>query len=295
MKFRLALCLYCWAFCSQAGAEPTQFSLGVERFDLTANLLSGDSGVGWVASGGLLAGLTRKTTNGAQSTGFALSLSDSMTVKPSEMRWSFRLRSDRTFPNGNPVRAEDLKFSLERCQKMGKLALVKQIELRSSSTSSDATEWWVDLTAAPGLPLSRLSSELPASLAGCPTLEHSSAVRFGKDLGEGTNFVSAGPFAVTRFKKNELELSRLASPGFNVGPSEIITVRGFDSAERSLSALRLGTIDALFTRDQAVASRAVGDETLLSSNCSGYIVLQRRGLKFNCLDYPDLETITYAR
>jgi hypothetical protein len=122
-------------------------------------------------------------------------------------------------------------------------------------------------------------------------LEEGSSERFGADLGVGSNLVASGYFLIEDFfAGREITLAR--TRGLDTGAGKIV-LRGFRDGLHALTALRTGTIDLFFTEDEEVLTRARGDQTLLSSECSGYRMIQRKGLQVRCGRQVELNELKY--
>jgi len=214
--------------------------------------------------------------------GFRLSLADSLEYRPALGSWLLRLRKGALFWNLEPLRLEDVLFSLERCRGQGTLKGVKTIRGHNKEPIPGLIEQWVRIEWDGSLS-SEQSSALPLMLADCPILEASSAEIFGPDLGLGTNVVSLGSFRVSGFSAGrEFVLVRAGPPFSQKEAVESIVLRGFKDSNQALTALRSGTVDAFFTNTFEVLEKAKKDETLQVSRCSIYMIVHRKGFNISC-------------
>ncbi|MBN8551252.1 MAG: hypothetical protein J0M12_18210, partial [Deltaproteobacteria bacterium] len=157
-------------------------------------------------------------------------------------------------------------------------------------TSGGRSLQWVrlHLETASSAPLTEISR--------CPILARRASQIFGRDLGEGTNVVSAGEYAFLDLKAGrEISLRRLRSGASHTitAGAEVLSLRSFKDSSAALAALRAGTIDAFLTQDQPVIERAKKDETLLAQQCPIYTVILRKGLKIACPDQIIASEIRY--
>ena len=207
-------------------------------------------------------------------------------------RWSFRIAPGRLFQNGKPIGLDDVSFSLDRCRSRGVLSPALQSVYREEQRPPERYKW-IELSFPPEVPPEQ-RRDLGLRLAECPIFERRSALLFGDDFGKGSNLVSAGPYVITSFKNNgEFRFSRTAAYGGTEQNSTLETRPFADSAQR-LTALRVGTIAALFTSDQTVLSKAAQDETLEVTTCMEHSLVRRRALVFPCTPDLDVTGIRYT-
>ena len=215
-----------------------------------------------------------------------------MKVSADYRTWSFRLRSDAVFHNRRPLRGQDVVFSLQRCAGLAEWkAPIEDVVVREESQQAQGNIEWVDVRLPAGS-----TAELrgfPAALAACPILEKHSSQLFEKDLGAGTNLIAAGDYAVSSFKAGgEIELARFRARHTGEGGDTII-LRSFESTVRALSALRGGTLDALFLGKGLDIPPPADDPTIVPARCLGFDILIRRGLEFPCQGSIDISAVRY--
>lgn len=218
-------------------------------------------------------------------------LAQSFSVAGDNRRIKLRIKSQAVFHNAEPVRAADVVFSLNRClAARGTTGTPESVVERADPTGVYSA---ADVEILLG---SATQTQLWEFLSHCPIYEAQSARVFGRSFGSGANFIGSGPFVLTSFRARpaEMVLRRIARAGVLRGQAVEVTLRTMEDAERGLSALRIGTISALFTEEAGVLGKAAKDETLVASNCLGYSVLKRRGFVFPCESEIDLEAITWG-
>jgi len=234
---------------------------------------------------GLLS-LRRATDGRVPPGGFELALADALKVSPDYSEWSLRVRRGAKFHSGRPISASDVVFSLDRCRSRGGLQVVKKTTFRRVKTPYDAVEEWVDVTVdmPPEGPREGSSTAIVAALAGCPVWERGSAEVFGDAFGIGANFVGAGVYRIGAFKAGrQYTLERVArAERIETAGAGEVTVRTFADPSRGLTALREGTIRALFTGDRAVMDKVAADETLVAYTCAGFSAARRRSVALEC-------------
>lgn len=294
-------CLYA------ADSSAEEIAIGVGEFSKELNVLTSDDLVARLVRGGATRGLlapvpkdsvvspaSEAVRPGREATlaPYTLALADSVALDAAHSKWSFRIRGSEAFSNGLPVRPEDVLFSLRRCQDAGIVPRSAVLSAATRTTNRGVREDWVFVSQSD-------SQQSPSRVEGiawevfsqCPILEEGSSERFGADLGVGSNLVASGYFLIEDFfAGREITLAR--TRGLDTGAGKIV-LRGFRDGLHALTALRTGTIDLFFTEDEEVLTRARGDQTLLSSECSGYRMIQRKGLQVRCGRQVELNELKY--
>ena len=259
-----------------ANAEP--LGIGFPAFDEHASIISSNE---------LLPSFVRRAVTAPLATASpennnfeSSSLSDMMTVSPDYSVWSYRLRVGARFGNGSPVTSEDILYSIKKCVKQGTLPALSGIESRSAE---EDMEHWIDLRVAQSsVEEARI---FPKKMEACPILERKTSLVFGQLLGNGSNLVSAGPYIISTFiPGRKYILDRMRRDPRDRSGAEEFELRSFESPEQGLAALRVGTIVAFATSDEATISRGKGDETLAVEECDGYSVVLRRGAQMSCIE-----------
>ena len=280
--------------CQAALGQDSEFTIGFPAIGRGLNILESTHPAALVLKAGLTRGLTVRTGD-ENVHSYRLDLSDNMSVSADYLRWSFRLKPALRFHNGKDLRAEDVRFSLLRCAKGGVFPLkLNDVSVRLVPPDSQSAREWVDaVVESAGIPQERLR-DFPSALAQCPILERESAALFDKDLGVGTNLISIGDYAISGFKSNgEYELTRFSARTLAEDTGSRVTIRPFDDGLRAVSALRGGTIDALFISGEQELKAAAEDGTLVIGKCLDFQVLKRRGLEFPCDGTVSLSSMRY--
>jgi ABC-type transport system substrate-binding protein len=244
------------------------------------------------AVGDTLLSLRRRSDGAPTKNQFELALADSVQVSPDFTRWSLRVRRGARFHSGRPISAEDVLFSLEQCTKNGGLRGVKKSVSRRDKTPYDALQEWVDLEVE-----ADTRQALPRELARCPIWERQSALVFGRDFGQGVNFVGSGPFRVMEYRPGkQYTLARVGrSQHLEKTGASTVVVRGFHEPPRGLTALREGTLGVLFTSDPTVLGKSAKDETLVIFDCGGFKAVRRRELLISCEPSLDVARLRMGR
>jgi len=289
----LGFCILIFGAQGRALAEGEQISLGFPAFSAGLNYLNDAHPAAAAVRQAVTGGVGRREKAGRSQA--PLGLSDSLSVSADYALWSFRLREQAWFQNGRLVRAGDVKYSLERCQREGVLPAQFSVETRQSDSGGESREW-IDIRLDPRFISQERLLTLEEVLSRCPVVEKESSVVFEETLGTGTNLISTGPFGLTAFKSGgEIVLERTRRFRTDDAPTRTVSLRGFENAEQGLIALRTGTLDAFFTNNQQVIEKAQKDETLLSSSCLTYSVLKRKGFELPCPEEPDILGMRYMR
>jgi hypothetical protein len=261
-------------------AEP--LSLGFPLVSGKLSVLDGAQSVAYFARDAVCAFLVRSVPVGQHGkSSMELDLADYVNYDPEAGLWSLRLRPGASFPNGRSVLASDVEFSLKRCAGKGALSGARLREMRRREA-----ELWFDFEVSSQERIAGLIEDL----SGCAIVEQQSSVVFGTELGSGTSLVSPGKWGIADYAPgNSLWLSRYRDDGTLEGA--VLELRMFKDPNHGLTALRTGTIAALFTSDAGVLARAGSDETLTLSKCyagsrAESDVIVRKGFEFSC--YPGL-------
>ena len=277
--------LYCGillcAFSPFVQAE--QVVIGVTKLPDDMNLLHSGHEAAWLARRAVGEGLTRfHQSQGSGDPSYRLALSGSLRSSRDSSLWNFRLRPGAVFANGQAVGVSDLRFSLDRCLKEGLLSGVKEIRYQRLKSTYQRGALTVEVSLAAPNPA------FPADLTDCLVVEGGSSRLFGADLGLGTNLVATGRYEISDYHAGRQITLRLTRPARFLGgggPEEVV-LRGFDQEPAGLTALRIGTISALFAVTEDVLSKAASDETLALMECEGRRLIRRRSFNFGC--NPDL-------
>jgi len=305
-------------------SQAEEIAIGVHEIPRDLNILASDELVAKLLRNGvtraLIASSPALTTSPADSNGapiqgekgaaaqspYRLSIADSVSVEDGSAKdgyrnvWKFRVRGGEVFSNSLPIRAEDVVYSLRRCITAGILPKGATTSVAVRQPLPGVRESWVVVGSPPRAGVSEGShargeghvSPLTWTMfAACPVLEKSSSQRFATDLGKGSNFVASGYFLMDDINAGR-EVSLVRSRALDPGASRI-TLRAFRDSLHALTALRTGTLDILFTEDEEVLAKGRSDQTLLSSECSGYRLLGRKGLQIRCGSEVELNDLKY--
>lgn len=281
-------CLVVFGLCAQAQAADS-ITLGFPEFDKGLNVLVSSHPAAAFIRRAVLARLAESPTEGA----LRLTLSDSISSSADRRRWSFRISPLARFSDSRPVAGTDVEYSLMRCVDSGILHGVDKIE-SEAVVNIGRTSQWVHVEF--GSPVDVRTAGFALELSRCPILERHSSTLFGKDLGEGTNLISAGEYAFADFKAGREIILKRQKQGLSQAAAvgaDTISIRSFKDSSAALAALRAGTIDAFLSEEAPVIERAKKDETLLALQCPIYTVILRKGLKLPCPDTVIASEIRY--
>lgn len=285
----LQMCVVTGACCTQLYAESV--AIGFPSFSTELNMVESKHPVARFARKVIAGSLTERRSASIGS--YRLQLADNMMVNANLQRWSFRLTNIARHSSGHPVTGEDIKYSASRCSNAGQLPVLTNIEIeRRWDTLGEGREW-ITFTLAPQAE-SDIRQAFPVTLADCSVFEAMSAKVFGSDFGRGSNFVASGPFRLKHILPGrELTFERRSSvTSRRVWASELV-LRGFADSDHGLTALRLGAIAALFTRNERVLKQAQDDGTLEERRCFDMPVITRRSFQLACDPDLDLESIRF--
>ncbi|MCC7046493.1 MAG: ABC transporter substrate-binding protein [Alphaproteobacteria bacterium] len=164
----------------------------------------------------------------------------------------FKLRQGLKFASGNPLRAEDVKWSIERVinlkdQPAQYIAHVQGVDIVSADTVDvvlkDPTQPILTILAAPSFSI--MDSKLLAT-------QGATAAADAKDADKATNWLNgnsagSGPYVLTAWERNQqIQMVRNANywgekPGF-----ERVVIRHMSESAAQLLALKRGDIDIAF-------------------------------------------------
>ena len=282
--------------CCSTSALADKVSLGVPEFPKDILYLESPQALALVVRSAVLETLLKPAA--AQSgMPFSLRLAQNMASSADGKLFSLLIRDGTRFQDGRRISGEDVKYSLLRCRQKGMLNAVAEINVRTERAPYDTPPYrsrrcWVDLKLRDDGAAAR---NLPAQLMRCPIVEKSSMELFGADAGRGTNLVGSGLFRLKEYRSGrELTLQRAYVDATHGESSEIVNVRLVSDARQGLTALRVGTLDAMFTKDDEVEEKARGDETLIVRTCGEYHLILRRGFTLKCEDPLDLSDLRYV-
>ena len=286
----IASCLMflCAVLGSQAWCQ--QLTLGVPEFPRDINVLTSAEPAAFLMRAGVVGTLFNTDADGAGDVFLGLADSYSQSTSDGRRLWSFRIRPGSFFSDGNLVTAEDVVYSLDRCRRAGSLNQILAVRKKSPQRPAQHGQYWIEVEE--GLDSSVPAGRLLANLTSCAIVERSSAEVFGVDLGFGSNLVSSAPYYIAGINSNNEYLLKGARES-RIARGRSVIIRGFRDPQHGLTALRTGTIDALFTEDGQVLEKAAKDETLLLGKCSVYMVVRRKGLELPCKPRVDLARVGY--
>ena len=164
----------------------------------------------------------------------------------------FKLRQDAKFASGNPITAEDWKFSIERVinlkdQPAQYIAHVEKVDIVAPDTIDvvlkDPTQPILTILAAPSF--SVLDSKLAAQHGATAALD-------AKDADKATtwlngNSAGSGPFNLTAWERNQqIQLVRNNNYWGTKSGFERVVIRHMSESAAQLLALKRGDIDIAF-------------------------------------------------
>ncbi len=267
--------------------------VGVPPFDRDLNILESSHIAAELARNAALGGLTKLgPTNGEPS--FSLGLASNVRVASDYSKWSFLIRGDARFQNGEKLSLNDVDYSLRRCRERGRLPQIDSIASRQigSGVEGGAVQLWIDVMLNVK---GDEAKKFPEKLSACPILERESGVLFGTELGHGTNLIGSGTFRLQQIRGGrEIELVRMYGVGFNREQIPSIIIRSFADPHQALTALRVGTLDAFFTDDEKVLALSKKDETLTILSCGDLSLVERRGFTLRCPPRVNIEDLKYV-
>ena len=179
-------------------------------------------------------------------------LAETFDVSPDGLRYTFRLRGDTRFSNGDPLTSEDVKVSFDRILDPKTVAIGRSFFESVKSIEAPDARTVVFTQSAP-------NAALPVYLtsANCAIVS-AKLLRSGADLSNITNALGSGPFKVDRWVPDStMELSR--NPRFyEQGRPYLdgVKVNVIPNADSLIAAMRSGAIDFTFTEDTRVGKLA---------------------------------------
>jgi peptide/nickel transport system substrate-binding protein len=166
--------------------------------------------------------------------------------------WRFKLRPGVKFASGNPMTAEDVKFSLDRVinlkdQPQQYVAHVERVDIVDPMTVDvilkDPTQPILTILAAPSF--SVLDSKLLKQNGGVATADAKDADKATKWL--DANSAGSGAYRITGWERNST-IQLVKNPNYWRGPVgfERIVIRHIADSAAQLLAIRRGDVDVAF-------------------------------------------------
>ena len=169
--------------------------------------------------------------------------------------WTYKLRPDMKWSDGEPLTAEDVAYTVNRSR--------KEEWLNHSSVTVNLTARVIDPTTV------EISSSVPdpklpvmdVYIVPKHIYEKFSAKEVTKH--DGQDGVGSGPYHLTEFKKGQFARFE-ANPNYWRGepPLAAVVIRNFNNAETMVAALRRGEIDAAHAVTSAAYDRLEGEPGL---------------------------------
>lgn len=253
-----------------------------DRFPNNNSFFESDLPIGRFVRGAVGGFLTRVSNKEKKEVSF--SLADIIEIAPSGKGLVIKVRKGARFFSGQQIREEDLRYSIGRCISDGTLPNI---------TTKD-----VSVVHEPDNKLVlKLNAEYGAlyDLTNCPIVDSVIAGIFGSIWGQGTNIISAGAYKIDSFStgsqvtlaRNDIFMGRMAK-------QESIKMMAIELNQQTLSAIQIGLVDLISTKDKNIILAANKDKTLVVDNCATLgTVIRRRSLNFSCSNGIDFHAIGY--
>lgn len=223
--------------------------------------------------------------------GIELNLVDKLEVSSQSDRLGMRLRLGVAFHNGAPLSSVDFEESGARCWRESGRGCQPEAKERVESDALGVKRTWIDLSCSHGQRQGD-AQRLLELYSGCLIFEGRLARLFGEQFGRGTSMSSTGPYRVVALRAGrEVQLQRNLAGVHDRDGAGLVVVRGFRDPGQGLTALRMGTIAALFVEDETLRDRVSSDETLVWSQCEGFPVIRRVSFDIGCeqgLSVPEM-------
>lgn len=166
--------------------------------------------------------------------------------------WRFTLREGVKFASGNPMTAEDVKWSLDRVlnvadQPAQYIAHVDRVEVVDAKTVDvilkDASQPLLTIIAAPGFPV--YDRKLLEQHGGDASKEAKTKDKATTWLNE--NSAGAGPYRLVKWERNaQIQLARNEHYWRGKPPFERVIIRHIADSAAQLLAIRRGDVDVAF-------------------------------------------------
>lgn len=182
-------------------------------------------------------------------------VAESWTISPDGKVFTFKLRPNQVFQDGNPVTAEDAAFSLQRVVILDKTPafLLNQLGWTAANvkdmvkaTAPDTLQFTITADLAPSLVLNLMTSIVASVVEKKVALEHEEK----GDLGNGwlkTHAAASGAYKLVSWKSNESVVLE-ANPKFRLGApaNKRVIVRHVPETAAQLLLLEKGDVDIAF-------------------------------------------------
>lgn len=171
---------------------------------------------------------------------------------PDGQGWRFTLREGVKFASGNPMTAEDVKWSIDRVlnvadQPAQYISHVERVDIVDAKTVDivlkDPTQPLLTIIAAPGFPV--YDSKLLEKNGGDASKDAKAKDTATQWLNE--NSAGAGPYRLVRWERNaQIQLVRNDNYWQGKPPFERVIIRHISDSAAQLLAIRRGDVDIAF-------------------------------------------------
>ncbi len=176
---------------------------------------------------------------------------DGWKVSDDGLTYTFTLRPNLKFHNGDPVTADDVKFTIERILDPKVPAIGRSFISSVASVDAPSADTVV-------LHLSKPSAALPVYLAGYETVIISKKVAQSGDLSKIENAIGTGPFKVDKWVPDSY-MTLVRNPNFHESGKPYLDglrVNIIPTEDDLLAAFRANTLDMTWTDNATFAKKA---------------------------------------
>lgn len=256
-------------------------TFGFQVFTERPSLIAGTSPLEIVLRNLTTRSLVRRRESGAGAS-FQLDLAASIQIDDSTGIVSVTLDKNAEFEPGHRVQANDVFDSLRKCAEFAVLKVASAVGTASDQgifADTIQLQLQQSLVGIDTVPTEVLFHQL----SKCPVFDSASLQIFGDDLGYGTNIVSAGSFLPSDFRPGRMLRLRSKSGGERKLVNSDLVLKEYENEQSTLSALRIGNIQAYFARDVLSIEAAVKDDPTLSfQQCQDFVIVSRKSLGIDC-------------
>ena len=179
-------------------------------------------------------------------------VAESWTISPDGKKFTFKLRPNQVFQNGDPLTAEDVAFSLQRVVLMDKtpaflltqLGWTKDnVNTLVAATAPDTLTFSITSDLAPSLVLNLMTSIVASVVEKKVAMEHAENGDFGNGWLK-THSAASGAYRLVAWKPNESVILE-ANPKFRLGApaNRRVIVRHVPETASQLLLVRKGDAD----------------------------------------------------
>ena len=246
-----------------APAEPQVLRVGTQG--LAADIVPRDTAIAWYQYWAMYDSLTRLGTDYKVEP----SVAEKWELSPNGLTWSFTIRKGIVWPDGTPVTAHDVKFTIDTL-------IERNTSLRSRIPAVTGANLIDDYKV--DLPMSRTDVSVPNNGAVLWIFQKAAIDKMGWEAFTAKPYGS-GPYELVEFKSaDSMRFKKKTTPhAFRKPVADELFIRAIPEASQLMAGLRTGEIDLVpqgnFAVEQVEQLKSGGFDVLAPIATSTYLVM----------------------